>query len=121
MDTLEWLAPDACTLPIAEQLLRVAELDDLFASHLVGVERTGATSARLTLSGLGRAGLAVAVRDLTDRESRCCSFLRFAVTSTDDAVLLDIEVPPARADLLAALVRRAETAAGPTGLPQDPG
>ena len=45
--------PAACTLPTAEQPLRVAEFTDLFAALLSGVERTSPTSDR----ALGRAAI----------------------------------------------------------------
>jgi hypothetical protein len=59
------------------------------------------------------------VRRLTDAETACCSFFTFTLTpltgseadTTDGTVLaLDIEVPVARADVLAALIQRAERA-----------
>ena len=107
MSTAEhpWVPVDACTLPTAEQPLRVAEWDHLFASSLRSVERAS-TSARLLLRGDD--GLAARVRRLADAETACCSFFTFTVTRLDDAgVALGIEVPPARADVLTALLRRA--------------
>ncbi|GAA3347174.1 hypothetical protein GCM10020358_60930 [Amorphoplanes nipponensis] len=108
-------APDACTLPTADQPLRLAEFDDLFATAVRQVDRAGATRARLHLAG--RAGLAARVRDLAARETACCSFFRFTATARaatgGEAVILDIEVPAAHADVLAALVGRAsELSAG---------
>lgn len=109
--TGSWVAPDACTLPTAEQPLRVAEFDDLFAGHLLGVERRGATRLALTFAGDGE--LAVVVADLADRESSCCSFFDFRVTSVPSdggtTVRLEVSVPRDRADVLAALADRAET------------
>jgi hypothetical protein len=105
-------APDACTLPTAERPLRLAEFDDLFATAVRRVEPVGATHARLHLTG--PAGLADRVRDLAARETGCCSFFTFTTTPqpvTDgEAVLLDIEVPAAYADVLAALTGRAVAA-----------
>ena len=40
-----WAPVDACTLPTAEQPLRVAEWDGLFAESLRAVERPDATRA----------------------------------------------------------------------------
>ena len=101
-----WVPVDACTLPTPDQPLRVAEWDDLFATSLRTVER-GPTRARLVLAGNG--GLAARVQRLADAETACCSFFTFTVTPLDDVgVALDIAVPPARADVLTALLERAE-------------
>ena len=105
-----WVAPDACTLPTAQQPLRVAEFDALFADHLASLEWHG--RAALILDLRGAAGLADTVRDLVARESACCSFFGFTVTKrpgTDhvELVRLDVMVPPGREDVLAALGARA--------------
>lgn len=110
-----WVAPDACTLPMAEQPLRVAEFDGLFADHLQGIEQLGPQEVRLSL--VGPKGLATVVQDLADRETACCSFFEFSVSpGTSEAgrevVRLEIRVPPARTDVLAALTARAESAKG---------
>lgn len=101
--------PDACTLPTAERPLRRAEFDALFATALRRVESVTPTEARLRLAG--PAGLEATVRDLTARETECCSFFTFTVTretaGQGEAVTLGIEVPPAHADVLASLVGRA--------------
>jgi hypothetical protein len=101
-----WVPVDACTLPTADQPLRVAEWDDLFATSLRTVER-GPTRARLVLGGDD--GLAARVQRLAEAETACCSFFTFTVTPLDDAgVALGIEVPRARADVLTALLERAQ-------------
>ena len=106
---MEQVVPETCTLPTAEQPLRLAEFDELFAAAARDVEPQGATRARMFLSG--PVGLADRVRDLAARERACCSFFTFATLSVAadgiESVVLEIEVPPARADVLAALVRRA--------------
>jgi hypothetical protein len=108
---MESVAPEACTLPTAEQPLRLAEFDDLFSS-VREVELLDATRARLHLGG--PPGLGDRTRDLAARESACCSFFRFTTTSepagAGESVRLLIEVPAARAGVLAALVRRARAA-----------
>ena len=109
----DWV-PEACTLPTVEQPLRLAEFDTLFAASLRAVERSSARHARLVLAG--DETLAARVRQLADAETSCCSFFSFTLTPlTPDgadttAVALDIEVPPARSDVLAALVGRADRA-----------
>jgi hypothetical protein len=97
--------PDACTLPTAEQPLRLAEFDKLFATAVRRVEPVSAIHARLHLAG--PAGLEPWVRDLTARETECCSFFTFTVTPAPDAVVLDIEVPAAYTAVLTSLVERA--------------
>jgi hypothetical protein len=118
----DWVPVEACTLPTVAQPLRVAEFDSLFAASLRAIEHPvgDATRARLVLAG--DMTLPGRVQRLADAESSCCSFFTFALTplaadqsdAGDDAavVALDIEVPPARADVLAALVERAESACG---------
>jgi hypothetical protein len=109
---MSFVIPDACTLPTAEQPLRSAEFDALFATAVRGVDAVDPTHARLRLSGA--AGLGATVRDLAARETRCCSFFTFTVTdepATDgEAVTLDVRVPARYADVLTALVDSARTA-----------
>jgi hypothetical protein len=103
-----WIPVDACTLPTADQPLRVAEWDTLLTTSSRAVERHGATRARIVLTG--DESLAACVQQLADAETACCSFFTFTVTPLDDddtAVALDIEVPAARADVLAPLIERA--------------
>ncbi len=98
------LHTEACTLPTAARPLRLAEFDDLFASSVRTVEHRG-TAVRMVLSG--GAGLVEQVRDLTERESSCCSFFTFGIEGTDEDLTLDISVPPVRQDILDALADRA--------------
>lgn len=97
--------PDACTLPTVERPSRLAEFDALFAAAVGGVERVTDRHARLRLAG--PPGLAATVRDLTARETRCCSFFTFTVTPTDDAVILDVEVPDGQTAVLTSFASRA--------------
>jgi len=105
--------PDACTLPTAEQPLRLAEFDDLFASAVRAVEVLGPTHARLRLTG--PAGLENRVRDLAARETACCSFFTFTLTTETAAegetLVLDISVPTAYGEVLDSLTQRAATLA----------
>jgi hypothetical protein len=104
--------PDACTLPTADRPLRQAEFDDLFTSQIDTAERIGPTHLRLTMSGA--TGLETAVRDLTARETQCCSFFTFTVAAVSpDNLRLDIEVPEAHVDVLDALANRAGGARNP--------
>jgi hypothetical protein len=114
---VDWVPVDSCTLPSVEQPLRVAEFDDLFTATLRAVERSpAATRARLVLAG--GPGLAERVQRLADAETACCSFFTFTVTRLDadpggaaaTALALEVEVPAARAEVLTALLARAERA-----------
>jgi hypothetical protein len=55
----------------------------------------------------GDHGLTGQVRDLTERETSCCSFFTFTLTGTDQDLTLDVSVPPARQEILDALAERA--------------
>ena len=101
--------PGACSLPTAERPLRSAEFDDLFATAVRGVQPVTPTHARLHLTGA--TGLAATVRDLTARETECCSFFTFEITPesvTDgESLILDIEVTAPYIDILDALTTKA--------------
>ena len=104
---LGWI-PAACTLPTAEQPLRSAELDALFATAR-GAERISPTLLRVTLTG--GPDLLDTTRDLTGRESSCCSFFTFTLTTSGPAtVMLDVQVPAAHVQVLDALAVRAQAA-----------
>ena len=109
---MSYVVPDACTLPTVEQPLRLAEFDELFATAVREIDRVDPTHARLRL--IGPAGLAAAVRDLTARETECCSFFVFTVagepSETGEAVTLDITVPQQYEQVLTSLVGRAREA-----------
>jgi len=114
----DWVAVEACTLPTAAQPLRVGEFDTLFAASLRVVEHPAGAATRARLVLAGDADLPGRVHRLADAEAACCSFFTFTLaplvadpTRDGDAtavVALDVEVPAARADVLAALVERAE-------------
>ncbi|WP_344688353.1 hypothetical protein [Blastococcus jejuensis] len=116
----EWVPVETCTLPTIEQPLRVAEFDSLFATALRAVEVPAGAGTRARLVLAGDHDLPARVQRLADAETACCSFFSFTLTplvtgprgeDADTAVVaLDIEVPDVRADVLAALVDRAEQA-----------
>ena len=101
MDTTNW-APEACTLPTAEQPLRVAEFDALFAAHLKSATRLDPTTLDLTLAAEAETQAA----DLAARETECCSFFHFDLTPTDDELRLRITVPAAHIAVLDGLTAR---------------
>ncbi|MGI8691349.1 MAG: hypothetical protein ACR2JK_00385 [Geodermatophilaceae bacterium] len=104
---MTWVPPEACTLPTAEQPLRVAEFDALFATALSGMDRVAPTRLRLTLGGATTA-MEAGLRDLVARETQCCSFFGFAIERVDDErIHLDVEVPAERVDVLDAIAARA--------------
>jgi hypothetical protein len=111
-DDLAWV-PDPCTLPTADRPLRLAEFDSLFATAVRQVEVIAPTHARMRLTG--GPGLAATVRDLTARETECCSFFDFTVTpqavEEGETVILDVKVPSAYTHVLDALADRASTVA----------
>ena len=106
-----WAAVEACTLPTVERPLRLAEFDDLFATTLRSVEMTEPNRVRLLLTG--DEAVADRTQRLADAESSCCSFFSFGVSTVEAGlVAFDIEVPAAYAEVLAALVARADAALG---------
>ncbi|SCG73451.1 hypothetical protein GA0070609_4846 [Micromonospora echinaurantiaca] len=103
--------PDACTLPTAQRPLRLAEFDQFFRDAVQGADRLSARHLRLRLTGGAR--VERTARDLTARESSCCSFFAFDISrSGPDALTLDVRVPAAHVDVLDALADRAAAAAG---------
>ncbi|WP_446214792.1 hypothetical protein [Micromonospora sp. IBHARD004] len=101
-DDEEWV-PEVCTLPTAERPLRVAEFDELFTTALRGQTRLSSTAARWEFA----VSSAAVVRDLIERESDCCSFFTFLISTTDDAVLVDVRVPVGHETVLDGLTDRA--------------
>jgi hypothetical protein len=99
---LDWI-PAACALPTAEQPLRVAEFDDLFATSVRAVDRVGPTVLRLSLDPASQEQAG----ELTARESNCCPFFGFDFTAGEDTVTLQITVPPIHAGILDAVAARA--------------
>ena len=94
-----------CTLPAAEQVLRLAEFDALLGSFLLAQSRPEPTR----LSWRLRPAAADRARELAGRESECCAFFSFTFTSAADALTMDIEVPPALTGVLDTLaVRRSQ-------------
>lgn len=91
------VVPAACTLPTAEQPVRVAEFRRLLAGNVRTVDRVSPRLLRLDLDGAVEA----AARDLAARETECCSFFSFAISRTGPAtVRMDVEVPAGRTDVL---------------------
>lgn len=103
METL--LTTAACTMPTSARPLRLAEFDELFSASLRRIEDRG---RGVRMHFCGEDGLMDRVRDLTARETSCCSFFTFDLTGSDHDLVLDISVPPARQEILDSLVDRAQ-------------
>jgi hypothetical protein len=100
--------PESCTLPTSERPLRVAEFDALFRTAVSGQQRTAATVLELSLTP--EPEVAAAAAALAVRESRCCSFFRFALTVDPREVQLTIRVPETHVDVLNAVADRVTAA-----------
>jgi hypothetical protein len=105
--TDDFWVPDACTLPTAERPLRLTEFDQFFLDAVRGADRLSPQHLRLHL----RAGEQVEerARDLTVRESSCCSFFTFDIAPGPASLTLDVRVPAAHVDVLDALAERARS------------
>ncbi|MEU7754848.1 hypothetical protein AB0B57_35035 [Micromonospora sp. NPDC049101] len=101
-DDQTWV-PEACTLPSGQQPLRLAEFDDLFTTALRGQQRLSPTHLRWRLDPAAE----TTARDLTGRESSCCSFFTFTITADTGVLRLDVQVPATHVDVLDALAQRA--------------
>ena len=95
--------PAACTLPTAQRPLRLAEFDELFVSALRGQHRLSPARLRWWLDPASEE----TARDLTGRETLCCSFFAFTFACADGAVRLEVQVPDVHVDVLDALADRA--------------
>lgn len=96
-------APASCTLPTAERPARGAEFDDLFAAGLREQQRLGPTLLRWRLDPAAEA----AARDLTARETQCCSFFTFTFAADGAGVTVTVEVPAEYASVLDGLADHA--------------
>ncbi|MEU0882478.1 thioredoxin domain-containing protein [Lentzea sp. NPDC005914] len=106
--TVGWVDAEACTLPAADQPMRLAEFDALFASSLRGVRREESGWLRLHLGG--GADVEDGARDLASREAECCSFFDFTVSRDGDDVIIDVRVPSDKEVVLDGLAAQAEAA-----------
>lgn len=102
--------PPACTLPAAEQPLRIAEFDEVFSRAVRGAERAGPSRLRLNLDPVPTTAGRVA--ELAAAETGCCSFFTFTITVADGRLTLEVTVPPAHIRVLDALAARGAELAG---------
>jgi hypothetical protein len=101
---MTWV-PEACTLPTAEQPLRVAEFDELLATAVRPAERVDPTGLRFHLPG--DEATAATARDLIARETTCCSFFVFELRASAAGTDLLVRVPPSQIAVLDAIQQRA--------------
>ncbi|MFF0533150.1 hypothetical protein ACFYT3_32895 [Nocardia amikacinitolerans] len=104
----EGWVPHACTLPTAEQPIRIAEFDRFFAESARTARRTGRARLELVLDPAAEA----VARDLAARESSCCSFFSFDFATTEAGLVMGVGVPDTYVDVLDAFAARADTAIG---------
>jgi hypothetical protein len=103
MERADW--PAACTLPIAQRLLRVAEFDDLFASGR-WYRRTLTTQLDIAIAPEATPW----ARGLAERESGCCSFFSFEFDAVGGDLVMRIGVPTSHVAGLDALETRVAAA-----------
>lgn len=117
--SVAWAPVEACTLPTAQQPLREAEFDALFTTALRGLERPSPTWLRLDLHA--SPGVEETTRDLIARESSCCSFFDFQLSTSEGGLRLDVRVPQARVEVLDGIAGQAEAARAGTRAGAGPG
>ncbi|MGY2125775.1 hypothetical protein ACW9HJ_30395 [Nocardia gipuzkoensis] len=100
--------PVSCTLPTAEQPVRVAEFDRFFAESVQRADRPAHTRLDLLLA----ADAEPSGRDLAARESGCCSFFAFTFEATSAGLVMRIEVPGTQVEVLDTLATRVDAAIG---------
>jgi hypothetical protein len=98
--------PDACTLPTAEQPLRVAEFDELFAAATRPARRPAPDTLEIFLAG--GPDVAASARDLITQETACCSFFTFSLRESTDGSVLEVRVPASQVAVLDGLQRRVD-------------
>lgn len=103
----DWV-PDSCTLPTAEQPVRVAEFDRFFAESVRRADRPTRTRLELLLD----LDAEPVGRDLAARESACCSLFAFTFRTTTTGPVLRVEVPDTQVEVLDALASRVDAAIG---------
>lgn len=101
-DVLDVWVPQACTLPTVERPLRLQEFDEVFSTVLRGQERVSPHVLRWVFDPAAEAVL----RDLTVRESECCSFFVFDIVDGAAGLVVEVTVPSSQVAVLDALETR---------------
>ena len=105
----DWV-PSSCTMPTAEQPLRLAEFDALFAEDVLSVEQTSSGEVALALKP--ESHVAARAAQLAAAETGCCSFFTFGITITEGRLDMVVSSDPRHEDVLAALASRAASLVG---------
>lgn len=105
---LSWVPVDACRLPSADQPMRLAAFEDLFATAVRSVDRVEPTLLRLDL--VPDPAVAARAAELAVRESDCCGFFHFDLTAAEGALTLNITVTADRSIVLDGLADQARSA-----------
>ncbi|MEV6277989.1 hypothetical protein [Nocardia sp. NPDC051832] len=100
MEEIAWVS-EACTLPTAEQPTRVAAFDEFFAEAVREMRQPEHTRLELVVD----AAYAARARELAALETACCSFFAFEFGGSGAELIMSIEVPAGRAEVLAGLRR----------------
>jgi hypothetical protein len=104
-------APAACTLPTADRPVRSAEFDAVFSQGLRRVSRLSDRRGQWEFA-VGP-DQAARIASLLRRETACCSFFTFTMTSgAPGTAVVDVAVPAAQVSVLDALNHRAVSRAG---------
>src|SRR4051794_28464228 len=93
--------PIACSLSAAELPERLAEMNDLGRSALLGVERKGTTAV---LRFGHRPETSARLAAVVAAEAQCCAFLDMTLRESPDALALTIVAPPDAGPVLDELV-----------------
>lgn len=93
-------------MPAAERPLREAEFDELFTTSVRAAHRRAPTELRLDLDATEQVAMRTAA--LVLRETECCSFFTFSLTTTNGQLQLEIAVPETYVEVLDALQTRTE-------------
>jgi hypothetical protein len=101
----------ACTLPTAEQPLRMAEFDEFFQTAVQRWTRPRATALDLVIPQK----IESFARDLAEREASCCSFFRFDFEPTAQGLVMRIGVSESHVEVLDALQAQVSTFVGGAG------
>jgi hypothetical protein len=97
--------PIVCTLSPNVIHGRLAAFEELFAGHLLGLERE---DRRLRLVFDGDGAVAAGAPDLFAREQQCCSFISLTWTRRGAQLRLDVGVPAEAEPMLDVLQAIAE-------------
>lgn len=94
--------PIACSLSERELIARGREIEELARAALIEGSRL---EGRVRLVYRRSEAVEATVRDLMEREARCCPFLGFELVAEQDVLTVDISGPPEATSVLDAIHR----------------